>query len=53
MKASTIAADRAGADDDAELKELATERSVPQSRFWLAMVAINSRISGLNRGRPR
>ena len=53
MTASTIVADRAGADDDAELKELATERSVPQSRFWLAMVAINSRISGLNRGRPR
>ena len=28
-------------------------RSVPQRGFWLAIVAINSRISGLNRGRPR
>ena len=28
-------------------------RSAPQSGFWLAMVAISSRISGLKRGRPR
>jgi hypothetical protein len=28
-------------------------RSVPQSGLWLAIVAINSRTSGLNRGRPK
>jgi hypothetical protein len=51
---STIAADRAGADDDTELEELAPDAlGAPERWLWLAIVAINSRIAGLNRGRPR
>src|SRR5713226_3822086 len=46
-----VAADQARTDHDAELEQLAPD-ALPQSGFSLAIVAISSRTSGLNRGRP-
>jgi hypothetical protein len=53
MVSPTIASDGSGADDDAELEELAANALGAPERVRLAMVAISSRISGLRRGRPR
>jgi hypothetical protein len=52
MTPVVVTPDRAGVTTMPSLSSSPRIRSVPQRGFWLAMVAINSRISGLNRGRP-